>query len=88
MKKTTVLLLLFICTIQFTKAQFYKSFRPTETFSDSLAIVVQDFKKNFSSIEGKQLPSQGEMDVYRSTVSIPGALHCSIFRFHSRGYYG
>lgn len=83
MKKTTVLSLLFFCSIQFTHAQFYKSILPSEAFSDSLAIVVQDFKKNFSTIEGKQLPSQGEMDVYRSKVGIPGALHCSIFRFHS-----
>ena len=83
MKKTTTLLLLFLCALQFTEAQFYKPFKSSDAFSDSLAVIVQDFKKNFSTIEGKQLPSQGEMDVYRSKVTIPGATHCAIYRFHS-----
>lgn len=83
MKKTVTLLLLFLCIIHFAQAQFYKSILPSEAFSDSLSVIVQDFKNNFSGIEGRQLPSQGEMDVFRSKVGIPGALHCSIFRFHS-----
>lgn len=83
MKKTTLLLLLFLCAHHITQAQFYKSLLPSEAFSDSLALIVQDFKKNFSGIQGSQLPPQGEMDVYRSKVGVPGALHCAIYRFHS-----
>ena len=83
MKKTFTMLVLFVCSHQLSQAQFYKSLLPSEAFSDSLAIIVQDFKKNFSGIQGKPLPSQGEMDVFRSKVGIPGALHCSIYRFHS-----
>ena len=83
MKKTITLMMLFLCSIHFTQAQFYKSILPSEAFSDSLSVIVQDFKKNFATIQGRQLPSQGEMEVYRSKVSIPGAVHCSIFRFHS-----
>ena len=83
MKKTTTLLFLFLCAFQFTQAQFFKPGKPSEAFSDSLSIIVLDFKKNFSTIEGKQLASQGEMDVYRSKVSIPGAIHCAVYRFHS-----
>lgn len=83
MKKTITLLLLFVCFIPFTRAQFYKSVLPTPAFSDSISIIVQDFKMNFSTIEGSQLVSRQEMDVYRSTITIPGALHCAIYRFHS-----
>lgn len=83
MKKAITLLLLFLCLQQVTKAQFYKSNKPIEPFSDSLAVIVQDFKKNFSTIQGKQLSSQGEKDVFRSTVTLPGATNCAIFRFHS-----
>lgn len=83
MKKTITLLLLLLCSIQFAKAQFFKPSQSSEAFADSLAIIVQDFKKNFSGIEGRQLPSQGEMDVFRSKATIPGSVHCSIYRFHS-----
>ena len=83
MKKKSTLLLLFLCSIHFSQAQFYKSILPSDAFSDSVSIIVQDFKKNFSTIEGRQLPSQGEMDVYHSKVTIPGAVHCAIYRFHS-----
>jgi hypothetical protein len=84
MKKTIAVILLILSSPLFTKAQFYKSLQSSDTFSDSLAIVVQDFKRNFSSIEGRQLPSQGDMDVFRSKVTIPGSLHCAIYRFHSQ----
>jgi hypothetical protein len=83
MKKTITLLGLLLCSCYFAHAQFYKSILPNEAFSDSLAIIVQDFKKNFATIEGRQLPSQGEMDLYRSKVSVPGAVHATICRFHS-----
>ncbi|MEP7108935.1 MAG: hypothetical protein ABI760_13160 [Ferruginibacter sp.] len=83
MKKTIMLLMLFLCSSHFTRAQLYKSIAPSAAFSDSLSIIVQDFKKNFSTIQGSQLSSQGEMDVFRSKATIPGALHCAIYRFHS-----
>ncbi|MEO6731017.1 MAG: hypothetical protein ABIN01_07350 [Ferruginibacter sp.] len=83
MRKTTILLLPLLCNFNFTQAQFYKSILPPDAFSDSLSIIVQDFIKNFATIEGMQLASEGEKDVYNSTATIPGALHCSIFRFHS-----
>lgn len=83
MKKTITCLLLFLSSIQFTHAQFYKSLLPSEAFSDSLSLIVQDFRTNFYTIAGTQLPSQGEMDVYHSKISVPGALHSVIYRFHS-----
>lgn len=82
MRKLFITLLL-LFAIQFSKAQFGKSSKNAEAFSDSLSIIVKDFKKNFISIEGQQLTSQGEMDVYRSKITVPGASHCAIYRFHS-----
>ncbi len=83
MKKTLPLLLLCLFSLQMATAQFYKTVLPTATFSDSLAVIVQDFKRNFTTIQGKQLNSRGEMDVYQSRVSVPGALHSAVYRFHS-----
>lgn len=85
MKKNIAVLLLILCSTQSGQAQFYKATPPaSSSFSDSLAIIVQDFKKNYSTIEGNQLPSQGDMDVYNSKATIPGAMHCAIYRFHSQ----
>ena len=84
MKKTIAVTLLFLSSIYFTQGQFYKSLQASDAFSDSLAIIVQDFKKNFSNIEGRQLPSQGDMDVFRSKATIPGSVHCAVYRFHSQ----
>ena len=68
----------------FTQAQFYKSVLPTPAFNDSLTKVVIDFRNNYKQIQGKELTPQTGMEVYQSTISLPGAAHCTIYRFHSR----
>lgn len=74
-----------VCTCYFSIAwsQFYKSFLPSEAFSDSLTKIVKDYQKNFYAIQGKQLSSDGLVDIYNSNVSIPGAVHCVVQRYHS-----
>ena len=67
-----------------TKAQLYKPLATSTAFTESLTSITQDFQNNFYRIQGKQLPSQEDMDVYESAVSIPGAKHCVIYRFHSK----
>jgi hypothetical protein len=68
----------------FTSAQFYKKLQPSsDPFNDSLSKVVYDFKSNFYPIQGRQLTSQGLVDVYQSRVGMPGAAHCIIQRYHS-----
>ncbi|MEO7768624.1 MAG: hypothetical protein ABIS01_14435 [Ferruginibacter sp.] len=83
MKKTFTYLLIFLLAFHCSNAQFYKSFLSSGAFSDSLSIIVQDFKNNFLAIEGNQLTTQAEMEVYQSKATVPGALHSAIFRFHS-----
>jgi hypothetical protein len=82
--KKTFLLMVCICAILFTHAQFYKSFLPSPAFNDSLTKVVFDFRNNFKQIQGKELVPQPGMEVYQSQISLPGASHCAIYRFHSQ----
>ncbi len=83
MKKCTLTIL---CSgiLFFTQAQFYKSVLPSPQFNDSLTKVVIDFRNNFKKIQGKELTPQVGMEVYQSKVSLPGASHCTIYRFHSK----
>ena len=83
MKKTTLIVLLFSCSILISHAQFYKKVLPDHAFNDSLTKVVTDFKSNYYPIQGKQLTSQGLTDVYQSNAGMPGASHCVIQRYHS-----
>ena len=76
---------LFMIGLSFTcTAQFYKSLLPNDAFADSLAIIVHDFYSNFTHIEGKLFETTNDMDLYRSKTVLPGALHCSIYRSHSK----
>ena len=83
MKKIVFLIVLFLAARLSSQAQFYKSLLPSNGFSDSLTKIVKDFKNNFHLIQGKEIKPQPEMNVYLSTTTLPGALHCSISRFHS-----
>ena len=84
MKKLTACCLFIIGLTYSCTAQFYKSLLPNDAFADSLAIIVQDFNSNFTNIEGKLFETTNDMDVYRSKTVLPGALHCSIYRSHSK----
>jgi hypothetical protein len=74
---------LFVASIFTSRAQFYKTYLPSSEFSDSLSKIVKDFKNNFNLIQGKEMIPQPEMNTYQSKTTLPDALHCSIFRYHS-----
>ena len=65
------------------KAQFYKSLLTSSEFSDSLSKIVMDYKSNFNNIQGIEMTTQPEMNVFQSKTTLPGAVHCSIYRYHS-----
>ncbi len=67
----------------FANAQFYKSILPSAAFTDSLQLVVADYQKNFYSIQSESLSRDGDVDIYKSLKSVPGAGECFIYRFHS-----
>ncbi len=82
--KNTTLTIVCSCILLFAHAQFYKSVLPSPQFNDSLTKVVIDFRNNFKKIQGKELTPQIGMEVYKSQVSLPGAAHCAIHRYHSK----
>jgi len=86
MKKIILLTITFTLCLSLCKAQFYKTILPSNPFADSLTKAVTDFKYDYKHIEGPILPAQTQPDlrVYASSVTLPGALHCVIYRFNSR----
>src|SRR6187399_3214275 len=84
MKNILLLPLVFILSLANSQAQFSK-LKPAvqDTFSIALGKVALDFKRDYKGIQGIPLPPQGDMEVFKSKVTLPGALHCVIYRFHS-----
>ncbi len=67
-----------------SKAQILHTPITSLQFSENINKVVCDFKNNFYNIQGDQLPGEPQMDVFKSNVSVPGAIHTYVFRFHSK----
>lgn len=65
-------------------AQVNRSILKAGSFSENLSVITNDFRNNFYRIQGEQLPSQADLDTYRSQVTVPGAKQCIIYRFHSK----
>lgn len=65
-------------------AQIFKSALQSLQFSENLNKVVLDFRNNFYRIQAEALTTEGEKEVYRSSISLPGSVSSVIFRFNSR----
>lgn len=83
MKKIIPLTIVLILSVVMCSAQFYKSILPSPAFSDSLNKIVKDFRSNYYNIQGDVVSEQDDVDVYQSRSSLPGALECFVYRFHS-----
>ena len=83
MKKLTLLMTLCICSF-FATAQAKKLPANNNNFADSLTMIVVDFASNFKNIQGENLPGEVDADLYKSTVGLPGAVYCTIKRYHSK----
>lgn len=81
--RKTLLLSLAVILYAVAFAQFPKPGQPINAFSENLSRITQAFRNNFYSIQGEKLPGEEGMGTYRSTVSLPGALHSVIYRFNS-----
>lgn len=68
------------CVMQ---AQMLRKVLPTSAFSAAVCKVIENFQNNYGSIQGAPLPPEGDRDIFISTVSVPGASRCVIYRFHS-----
>jgi hypothetical protein len=84
MRKKTFILLLILLSANFCDAQFYKSVLPSTEFSGALEKIVLDFRLNFSTIQGNSLISSRETETFESTIKLPGASECVIYKYHSK----
>lgn len=84
MLKSAFLSLALSFLFQLSNAQFTNKLLPSSTFSDSLAKVVENFQRNYRDIQGVALPPDEDRDIFASTVGLPGAKACVIYRFRSR----
>lgn len=82
MKKITLLLSIVVCSFT-SNAQFYKAVVPAPGFDAALTKIVIDWRNDFKKIEGEQLTDQDQSTVFKSTVSLPGASQCIIYRYRS-----
>ncbi len=69
--------------MQFSQAQILQKVLPTSPFSDSLSKVVENYQHNYLDIQGLALQPDEDRNIFASTVGLPGASSCVIFRFHS-----
>ncbi len=79
-------LLVSFCLLLFVQqgqSQFYKSILPSPEFNNALEKIVLDFRLDYKNIQGELVDKRGEVDVYASSITIPGAQDCKILRFHS-----
>lgn len=82
MKKNKLLILCLITSINLS-AQLLKPAARSNSFEDSLNIVLTDYKTNFTSLQGSILSAETDTETYQSNTCLPGATHCIIMRFHS-----
>ena len=83
MKKLTLLTVL--CTaFYFAGAQATRPAANNNAFADSLTLIVADFASNFKNLQGERLPGEVDADLYQSTAGLPGAVYCTIKRYHSK----
>jgi hypothetical protein len=82
--RKNLLSILFLVSVHICNGQILKSLTPSPGFSENLNKVVQDFTYNYRRIQAEQLPSMQDMDVYRSSVTLPGSVQSVIYRFHSK----
>jgi hypothetical protein len=82
--KKALLSIFFVSIALYSNAQLKKPFQPSDIFNDSLSAVVVDFRNNFYMVQSTELIPQEGMEVYRSAISLPGASHCVVYRFHSQ----
>jgi hypothetical protein len=83
MKKPALLIISFFA-VAITQAQLLKQPIPkSNSFEDSLNKVVIDFANNFKNLQSTRLLAEIDADTYLSTICLPGAVHCTIMRYHS-----
>ncbi len=82
MFKKFIAVLTFISITTASYSQFYKSLLPSPEFTSALEKIILDFRADYRNIQGA-LIDKGAVDVFESTIKLPGTDDCKILRFHS-----
>ena len=82
MRKLLTLIIALLFAHLCSPAQLLQKILPNNGFSTSLAKVVENYETNYLYIQGEALPLDIR-DIFLSSLSIPGASRCVIYRFHS-----
>jgi hypothetical protein len=83
MLKKIIIFASFVFVVSSSHAQFYTSFLPSPEFNSALEKIVSDFRYNFKNIAGDTINNHGEVEIYSSTVTLPGTTDCTINKYHS-----
>jgi hypothetical protein len=83
MRKLLTLSIALLLTQAGLQAQLINKVLPTSQFTTTVTRVVESFQNNYGSIQGEALPADDDRDIYQSTIKLPGATRCVIYRFHS-----
>lgn len=83
MRKSLSLLLAMQLMLSLSYGQFVKKEIPS-TFSLSLASIIENYPNNYRLIQGELLQPDEDRDIFKSTLELPGATDCVIYRFHSK----
>jgi hypothetical protein len=76
----SIALLLISASLQ---AQLFNKVLPVSPFTEKLSQLVENFQNNYTHIQGEALTPDEDRDIYQSTLRLPGAIQCVIYRFHS-----
>lgn len=74
---------LFLGLVLNSMAQLIKPSPASAAFTEKLGMVVKAFQHNYYDVQGELVSSQNNVDLFQSSVSVPGSQKCVIFRFHS-----
>jgi hypothetical protein len=81
-KNLTNLLLAVMATLS-VAAQPKLFDNPPSGFSKSMEIILGDFPYNYKHITGDLVQTEGEIEQFASTITLPGAESCTIGFYHS-----
>ncbi len=84
MAKTFLSIFLFLSFSFTIKAQLIRPLSTSPAFTENLARIAQAFRNNYYQVQGEALSSRDDLEMYSSTILLPGASHCVIYRFHSK----
>jgi hypothetical protein len=71
-----------LCVISFAQLKLTGNDK-SNSFSKPMTSVLMDYPYNFRNISGELELAQAEIENYVSRVSLPGAAHCVVTRYHS-----